>query len=222
MRRIAGIVLCLCALALAPATGAIAGDGGGEGVFDVTLHARATGIGPVRGDAVMPMTVRLSGDRLRIDFEVSRGQDGYLLADTAADQAWLVSVSGDVALPVPAPAWTALRLDPDAPCADMGARCEPGAVDVIANHLVRTWRYRHADGRGPDGTDNGTLWVDPRTGLLLAFRGRLAGREAIRGYEVVAVEAGPLDPGLFELPRTIEQLEDTAGARHARSRAGTP
>ena len=200
MRRSIGTVLiCLCGLAAATTATAA----------DVTLHARATGIGPVRGTGAMPMTVRLSESRLRIDFDIPRGGDGYLLADTAADQAWLVSVSGDVALPVPAPAWTGFRLDPEAPCAAMGARCEPGAVDVIANRLVRKWRYRNADGRGPDGTDNGTLWVDPRTGLLLAFRGRLAGRDDTRGYDVLSVEAGELDDALFALPRTIEQLEAT-------------
>ena len=184
---------------------------------DVTLHARATGIGPVRGSEAMPMTVRLSESRLRIDFATPRGADGYLLADTAADQAWLVSVSGDVALPVPAPAWTGFRLDPASPCGAMGARCEPGAVDVVANTLVRKWRYRDADGRGPDGTDSGTLWVDPRTGLLLAFRGRLAGRDDVRGYEVLSVQPGKLDEALFALPRTIEQLDDTTGRAAGRT-----
>ena len=120
-----------------------------------------------------------------------------------------------LALPVPAPAWTGFRLDPAAPCAAMGARCEPGAVDVVANTLVRKWRYRNADGRGPDGTDSGTLWVDPRTGLLLAFRGRLAGRDDTRGYEVLSVESGELDDALFALPRTIEQLEATVDDRAA-------
>ena len=193
------MLVCLWGLATVPVAAAA----------DVTLHARAIGIGPVRGTEAMPMTVRLSESRLRIDFDIPRGGDGYLLADTAADQAWLISVSGDVALPVPAPAWTGFRLDPAAPCAAMGARCEPGAVDVVANTLVRKWRYRNADGRGPDGTDSGTLWVDPGTGLLLAFRGRLAGRDDTRGYDVLSVEAGELDDALFALPRTIEQLEAT-------------
>lgn len=201
------VLVCLFGLAVVPVAPAA----------DVTLHARATGIGPVRGNQPMPITVRLSESRLRIDFDIPRGGDGYLLADTAADQAWLISVSGDVALPVPAPAWTGFRLDPEAPCAAMGARCEPGAMDVVANTLVRRWRYRNADGRGPDGTDNGTLWVDPRSGLLLAFRGRLAGRDDTRGYDVLSVEQGELDDALFTLPRTIEQLEAT-GDGHASDR----
>ncbi|WP_052101310.1 hypothetical protein [Novilysobacter arseniciresistens] len=214
MRRIAGIALWLC-LPLVPAGTAVAG----EGAVDVILHARAAGIGPVRGDATMPMTVRMSGSRLRIDFSIPGGDDGYLLADTAGNRAWLVSVDGDVALPVPSPAWAHFRLDPDAPCAHMGARCEAGAVDVIANRLVRRWRYRGADGRGPDGTDNGTLWVDPRSGLLMAFRGRLAGRDDVRGYEVFAVEHGALEASLFELPRTLEQI-DAANAPHTSRRPG--
>ncbi|SJZ96551.1 hypothetical protein [Novilysobacter spongiicola] len=185
---------------------------------DVTLHAEARGIGPVRETEILPLTIRLSGSHLRIDFESRSGEDGYLLADTTADarQAWMVSRSGDVALPVPAPGWTTFRLDPEAPCADMAARCEPESVDVVANRLVRKWRYRDADGRGPDGTDTGTLWVDPQTGLLLAFKGRLAGRGDVRGYKVTAVEHTPMSPDLFELPRTLDQAE--ADARNGRTK----
>lgn len=186
---------------------AVASDDAPHG--DVTLHAEARGIGPVRDNEILPLTIRLSGPHLRIDFQSKSGEDGYLLADTTADarQAWLVSRSGDVALPVPAPGWTSLRLDPEAPCADMAARCEPESVDVVANRLVRKWRYRDADGRGPDGTDTGTLWVDPHTGLLLAFKGRLAGRSDVRGYRVTAVEHTRVSPDLFELPRTLDQVE---------------
>ena len=209
-------------LAAAPALALLCGTAvaaGPAGTPDVTLHAVATGMGPVRQQAPMMLKVHLTDARLRIDFDAPAGAGGYLLADTGARQAWLVSEAGEVALPIPAPVWTAFRVDPAAPCAGMRARCEPGPADVIANRLVQTWRYRDADGRGPDGTDRGTLSVDPRTGLVMAVTGRLAGRAAVREFRVTAVEQAPLEKALFELPRTLEQVETQA--RH-RVRNGDP
>lgn len=184
---------------------------------DVTLHAVATGVGPVRrGGESIPLTVRMADGHLRIDFKTPRGEDGYLLSRDGGTQAWLVSVPGQLAMPMPAPAWATFRLDPDAPCAAMRARCEPAQVDVLANRLVRAWRYRGADGRGPDGTDSGTLWVDPRTGLVLGFRGRVVGRDDTRELKVVSVEHGALDDALFTLPRTLEQADADARNRESR------
>ena len=207
------------ASALALLCGTAAGAGTAGRAPDVTLHAVATGMGPVRQQAPMMLKVHLADARLRIDFDAPARAGGYLLADTGARQAWLVSEAGEVALPVPTPVWTDFRVDPAAPCAGMRARCEPGPADVVANRLVQTWRYRDADGRGPDGTDRGTLSVDPRTGLVMAFTGRLAGRAAVREFRVTAVDQAPLEKALFELPRTLEQVETRS---RSRTRGGEP
>lgn len=187
-------------------TGVAVADDTGTPVQDVTLYALATGIGPVRGTgAAMPLTIRLHGTRVRIDFDGPRGEDGYLLSH-GDSRAWLVNERADVALPIHSTARTMFRADPTAPCAQIGARCEPGQHEVIAGQLVQAWRYRDADGRGPDGTESGTLWVEPRSGLVLAFRGRVAGRDQVKELRVTSMSRDALDASLFDLPRTLEQV----------------
>lgn len=209
--RLVCIALLCAAVFAAPApareaASASAGDRAARP--DVTLHATSSGIGPFhRGGTPMPLAVRMSGTRLRIDFTSPGEGHGYLLAHGGGRQAWLVSQAGQLALPVPAPVWAQFRVDPQAPCAGMGARCEPGAVDVVARRVVRQWRYRGADGRGPDGTDSGTLWVEPGTGLLLRFRGRVAGQRREHEFTVLSVTDDALDPAVFELPRTLDELD---------------
>lgn len=179
-------------------------------VFSATVHGVATAMGPVTDgkDGKVPLTIRIRDDATRIDFTGPRGEEAYLLAVAGGEQRWLVHRATGMALPIPGTA-TPLRVDPADPCAMMRARCERGEGEVIAGTVVQGWRYRHAGGRGPDGTERGTLWIDPASGLVLGYRGQLAGQSGQREMRALSVSRQPLDPGQFDLPRT-PQANSTA------------
>lgn len=174
-----------------------------EPVFSATVHGVATAMGPVTDgqERKMPLTIRIRDDATRIDFIGQRGEEAYLLAVAGGQQRWLVHRATGMAFPIPGSA-TPLRVDPADPCATMRARCERGEGEVIAGTVVQGWRYRHAGGRGPDGTERGTLWIDPASGLVLGYRGELAGQSGEREMRALSVSRQPLDPGQFDLPRT--------------------
>lgn len=185
-----------------------------EPVFSATVHALATATGPVTGGsaAKMPLTIRIRGDATRIDFTGPGGEEAYLLSLAGGQQRWLVNKATEVALPIPGTA-TSLRVDPADPCAAMQASCERGRGEVIAGTVVQGWRYRNAGGRGPDGTERGTLWVDPVSGLVLGYRGQLSGRPEYREMRALSVSRRPIETAWFDLPRTLQQLSGDARER---------
>lgn len=172
------------------------------------VHAIAEGYGPVaaRGGASLPLTLRLRGDAARIEFSDPKGRDAYLLVSGPGREGWLVSVPGNVAMPLPR-AGTAFWFDPEAPCETLQATCSPAPGEVIAGRAARGWRYRNAAGRGPDGTDSGTLWVDAATGLLLGYRGKLSGRDEARSLRTVSVSYASVPADIFERPRNLQELQ---------------
>lgn len=180
---------------------------------EATLRALVSGFGPVqeRNDAgMLPVVIRMKGDAVRVDFQGPRGTDGYLLWLGKDGGNWLVSTTGRTALPMPGQPQL-LRYDPESPCARLGGVCERVDVETVAGRPALAWRYRRAAGRGPDGTDEGTLWLDSRTGMLLGFRGRVAGRNGLRQMRVVSVDYGPVEEHWFELPRPIDTLYEGRG-----------
>lgn len=182
-----------------------------EPLFSATVHALATAIGPVTDSrtAKMPLTICMRGDATRIDFTGPRGEEAYLLSLAGSQRRWLVNTASELALPIPGTT-TPLRVDPADPCAAMQASCERGRGDVIAGTLVQGWRYRNTGGRGPDGTERGTLWVDPVTGLVLGYRGQLSGWPEYREMRALSVSLQPIGPAPFDLPRTLQQVSSDA------------
>lgn len=165
-----------------------------------SITVEAGGSGSFGRDATL--VLRAKGDALRVDMPGGggRGGGGRLLVDASDGSAWLVAPGGEVALPVARTGFEALRVDPARPCVRMQARCEPAAGDVVAGVPVDGWRYRHAGGRGPDGTSSGTLWVDRESGTVLAYRGEVAGRADRREMRARTVSRLPIDDAAFLPP----------------------
>jgi hypothetical protein len=172
-----------------------------EDVFSATVHG-VTGTNNASGDGSgsRVVTIRMRDNVTRIDTTGLDGSDVHVLAVAGEHRRWLVNESEGVAVPVASDSFR-LRVDAAAPCAQMQARCRRTGGDVVAGRMVQGWRYRRADGRGPDNTDQGELWVDPATGLVLAYRGgRDDGVTETREFRAVSVSLEPVPEELFRLP----------------------
>ena len=171
-------------------TGVAVGDG-----YRFALAGRNTG--------AIAQTIREKGEHVRVDFEAG-GQSGTVLRD--AQGAWLISELYSVALPLPS-STTARPLiyDLDEPCAKMRARCEHAEDRLILGRPAVGWAFRHAGGRGPDGTDSGVMWLDRDTGVLLAHRSEDMSR---RKYEwrTTSVDFTPLDDDIFDMPTSLQKV----------------
>jgi len=60
------------------------------------------------------------------------------------------------------------------------------------------WRFRHAGTQGPDGSDNGTLWIDDQYGLLLGYHAEDMNCHCM-GWTVTNVSFAPRSNTLFKL-----------------------
>lgn len=180
----------------------------------VQMQAVMVGANPFRpqgSPSEFPVTVYLQGDAVRVDFTGPNGERGLLLHDSESQRGWLVSLEEGVALPIGAAGFHDLWVDPQAPCADMGVRCQPMGERFVAGALASGWRYRNADGRGPGGTSDGDFWIDPSHGVILAYRGHMRDRDKVHELRAESVAYGPLPAVLFELPKTIAVPDDTEG-----------
>lgn len=185
----------------------------------ITLEAIASGFGAVRprSDGQMAvLTLRTKGDAMRIDFRGDRGDDGSLLLDRRSGQGWFVAGGDGFAIPMAKTGFEALLVDPAAPCERMQARCERAPGDTVAGIAAEGWRYRHASGRGPDGTSHGTLWIDPVSGLVLSYRGEVTGQSNRREMRGLALSRAPIADDVFALSDRVPVLDEHLRERGAR------
>lgn len=190
-----GIACCTGLLAAAASAGVAADEG-----FSGTVHGVIEDGGIGEEGRARAVTIRIRGKMTRIDTSGLDGSDAHLLAVAGEHRRWLVSEGDKVAVPVASDGFR-MRVDPAAPCAQMQAACRRTGGDVVAGRVVQGWGYRDADGRGPGNTDQGEFWVDPPTGLVLAYRGgRDDGVTATRAFRAVSVSLDPLPEALFRLP----------------------
>jgi outer membrane lipoprotein-sorting protein len=177
---------------------------------DVTMRGVASGealkVGfEGRGKHVLPETIYLHGTRTRLEF-LSTDQQGYILRDGRA--IWLINEKTKVAWPLQYTVSARQYIfDPADPCRGMGFSCERDSTKSLAGRNATGWRFRHAGSAGPDGSDNGILWIDDEFGLLLAYQAKdMQGRSM--DWIVTEVSFGPLSPGLFELPNAKESRKE--------------
>jgi outer membrane lipoprotein-sorting protein len=169
---------------------------------DVTLAGVASGAAlkaglEANGKRVMPETIYLHGDRLRLEFR-SGDQQGYLLRDGKA--VWLVSEKAKAAWPLKyGSSARQYRYDATDPCKAMDISCEREGKKSIAGREASGWRFHHAGTRGPDGSDSGIMWIDDEYGLLLGYHAAdMQGRSL--DWTVTTVSFETLPPEMFELP----------------------
>lgn len=187
----------LCALAAAATASSYAAD-----IPDVTLSGVASGAAlkvgfEGNGKRVLPQTVYLHGTRTRLEFR-SGDQEGYVLRDGNA--VWLVNDKARLAWPLKySTSARQFLFDPNEPCRSLDASCEREGKKTIAGREASGWHFRHAGSRGPDGSDNGIMWIDDEYGLLLGYHA-----EDMQGHSldwiVTTVSFERLPPELFELP----------------------
>lgn len=190
-----------------------AGDGGEPP--SLTLDALASGFGPAQprhGGQMAAITLRIKGDAVRVDFRGDRGDSGYLLFDNRTRKGWFVAEGDGFALPMTQTGFEALLVDPSEPCARIQARCERTQGETIAGIAAEGWRYHNAGGRGPDGTSQGTFWMDPASGLMLAYRGQVAGQQNRREMRGLSLSRAPLADSVFHLSDRIPVLDATRGS----------
>ncbi|RAP58167.1 hypothetical protein BTJ49_04070 [Oleiagrimonas sp. MCCC 1A03011] len=173
---------------------------------DLRVDAVLTGTGIPSGmessrkGGTLVETVYVSGDsnRVRVDFRLSSRLRGRIYRD--GDHSVLRLPSGRT---LPAN-WLHLgarvRFPLHAPCFHLGFVCHKQGEREIAGRRVLGWRYREAGRQGPQGTDQGTFWLDAKTGVVLAFEGRdVAGLTYV--MHAVAVRDSTLPAQWFELPK---------------------
>lgn len=189
---------------------------------DVTIDAVLVGSGlghPLGGDDIAAETIRIKGDRLRVDFDAGEGRRGRILR-SGSGHAWLLLSTSNRALPADhVPIASMTRLDPERPCWEPNLSCEKVDDRVVAGRQARGWRYRHAEQGGPGGTDSGVFWVDAQYGLLLSYKGRdLAGKA--RRMEATSVQFAELSDDEFAFPESVRTDIEKADARASRLRDG--
>ena len=169
---------------------------------DVTLAGVASGAAlkaglEANGRRVMPETIYLHGDRMRLEFR-SEDQQGYLLRE--GNRVWLVNEKAKAAWPLKYGSSARQYLyDATSPCKQIDISCEREGKKNIAGREASGWRFRHAGSRGPDGSDSGIMWIDDQYGLLLGYHAEdMQGRSL--DWTVTTVSFEQLAPELFELP----------------------
>lgn len=149
------------------------------------------------GARVLPETVYLHDDRMLLEFQSAK-QQGYLLRD--GKTVWLINDKTKQAWPLQfSSSARQFLFDATSPCKTLGFSCERDAARIIAGRPVTGWRFRHAGTRGPDGSDNGTLWIDDQYGLLLGYHAEDMNSQSM-DWTVTTVSFAPLPKKLFQLP----------------------
>lgn len=169
---------------------------------DVTMQGVASGsslkVGfEGHGARVLPETVYLHDDRMRLEFQSAR-QQGYLLRDGKA--VWLIDDKDKRAWPLQySNSARQFVFDPTRPCSTSAFSCERDGTRTIAGRAATGWRFRHAGTHGPDGSDNGTLWIDDQYGLLLGYHAEDMNSQSM-DWTATSVSFDPLPKELFQLP----------------------
>lgn len=114
-------------------------------------------------------------DALRAEFTVVGGRRFTLLQPAGSHTSWLVDSASGALMPFQGEGLRGLFVDPGDPCASVGGRCRALPERRFGEIRATAWRYRNAT-RGPGGTREGTLWVDPDRAIIVAYEGRV-GRE---------------------------------------------
>ncbi|MBB1088725.1 hypothetical protein H4F99_09505 [Lysobacter sp. SG-8] len=133
------------------------------------------------------------------------------MQDAETGSGWLISLGENIAVPLQAPVLGQLVVDPGQPCQHMRVQCRPSGRRYLAGRIVEGWRYRDAHGRGPAGTSDGEVWVDPEQGAVLAYSGRRRGWDRTYGMEASTITYGALPDALFTLPESVSIPEGDAG-----------
>lgn len=202
----AGVLLCSDALA--------------ADTPDVKIEAVLIGSGlgnQLSGDDVAAETIRIKGDSLRVDFDAGEGKRGRILRKNAG-HAWLLMSTSHRALPADhVPIASMTRLDPKRPCWEPNLSCEKVDDRQVAGRQAQGWRYRHAEQRGPGGTDSGVFWVDVQYGFLLSYKGKdLTGKA--RRMEATSIQFAKLPVEDFAFPESVRTDIEKADARASRLR----
>ena len=94
-----------------------------------------------------------------------------------------------------------LFFDPAAPCAPMGmmSDCRSMGEGTYAGRSAMQWRYRHANRKGPGGSEAGTMWLDAETGLVLGYDAVTAGGQRLL-WQVRQLRYAPQPDERFALP----------------------
>lgn len=174
-------------------------------VPDVTVKTVLTGDGigansanGASSSALMAETIRLKGQNLRIDYDGGPKLRGSIYRIDG--HTWLLSSGGTRALPVAhLPLASATRLDPDKPCWELGFSCLQVEDRLVAGRRATGWRYDHAGVAGPDGTDNGTFWIDRETGVVVSIKGKNASGRSLN-MDAVSIDYTPLPDSVMALP----------------------
>lgn len=172
---------------------------------DVTVKAMLSGDGigantasSTSASTIMAETIRLKGENLRIDYDGGPKLRGSIYR--VDGHTWLLSSGSTRALPVAhLPLAMTTRLDPAKPCWALGLSCLQVEDRLVAGRRATGWRYDHAGVAGPDGTDNGTFWIDRETGIVLSIKGKnLSGRSL--NMDAVSIDYAPLPDNVMALP----------------------
>ena len=212
--RVALLTWCMAALqamAQAPDTPQVPDKGG---TTSFVLQAESIGVGPYAQEAQgkpLPMTLYVSDGSTRADFTGPDGERAMALHDGVRDEGWMISLDRGIAMPFQGTAAADLQVDPGQPCAHLPRPCQRTGSRFIAGRPVAGWRYHGANAKGPGGTSKGEFWIDPDTGVVLAYRGTKQGWEDVYEMTVKSIRYGKLPPELFELPETVDAYKPDNG-----------
>ena len=185
--------LLLCA-ALAGAGSAVAA----EGAAVVMTNQLAPVAGTSAREAI-PVEISFRDQQFAIGF-AGADRRAYRLV-RAVEGAPLVLLDGrGGAMPLPR-GRLELFFDPAAPCAAMGmmSDCRSIGEGTYAGRSAVQWRYRHANRKGPGGSEAGTMWLDAETGLVLGYDATTAGGQRLH-WQVRQLRYGPQPDESFALP----------------------
>lgn len=170
----------------------------GEGVAIVMTNQFAPVAGTPARTAI-PVELSFRGQQLAIGF-TGADRRAYQLV-RAVEGAPLVLLDGrGGAMPLPRGRLD-LFFDPAAPCAAMGmmSDCRSMGEGVYAGRNAVQWCYRHGNRKGPGGSEDGTMWLDAETGLVLGYDATTAGGQRLE-WQVRQLRYGPQPDALFALP----------------------
>jgi hypothetical protein len=180
-----GIQAAACGFALLLAV--VAPAGAEEALRIKAIIEGQAGTGFTDGNRPMPITIHLTPEKSRIDFNQRGAESIYMLVDEQTRRGWLVDSGLAQAMPAQARGFSELLVDPQQPCQGLGVQCRQIPARMIAGVRAQGWRYLGAGLRGPGGTARGEFWVDPARGLILGYEGYRTGRSRVYKMRTMSV-----------------------------------